>query len=125
VAIPEPYRAMVRVPRSRGDARAFLRRGRAWSHEARGDSRALSCRVTGSVPQGVWQHRNPFLAGGMHSASGHMTIPEPFPSGWHALCHGARGDTGTLFWRVACFLPRGTWRSQSSLAPGTDLEPWG
>jgi hypothetical protein len=33
VAIPKPRRVVVLVPRSRGDVRAFLRRGWAWSHE--------------------------------------------------------------------------------------------
>jgi hypothetical protein len=91
----------------------------------RGDSGALSCRVMGSVPRGTWQHQSPFLAGGAHGASGHVVTPEPFLGRWRALCHGARGDTEALFWRVACSMPRSTWRSQSSLAPGTDLEPWG
>jgi hypothetical protein len=125
MAIPEPNRAMVLVPWSRGDARAFMRRGRAWSHEAHGDSKAISCRVTGSVPRGTWQHRSPFLVGGTHGASGHVVTLEPFPGGWHALCHGACGDTEALFWWVACSVPQGTWRSQSSLASRTDLEPWG
>jgi hypothetical protein len=49
VAISESCRAVVLVPRSRGNARAFLRRGQAWSREVRGDSGALSCQVTGSV----------------------------------------------------------------------------
>jgi hypothetical protein len=125
VAIPEPCRVVVLVPQSRGDARAFLRRGWAWSCETRGDSRALSCRVTGSVPRGTWQHRSPFLAGGVLGASGHVTTPEPSLGEWHALCHGARGDTGALSWWVACSVPQGTWQSQSSLAPGAGLEPWG
>jgi hypothetical protein len=53
VAVPEPCQVVVLVPRSRGDARAFLRRGRAWSHEACGDSGAFSYRVMGSVPRGM------------------------------------------------------------------------
>jgi hypothetical protein len=52
--MPEPYRAVVLVPRSRGDARAFLRRGRAWSHETCGDSGTFPRRVTGLVPRGMW-----------------------------------------------------------------------
>jgi hypothetical protein len=59
--------------------------------------------------------------GGVHGASGHVATLEPFPSGWRALCHGARGDTGALLWRVSCSVPRGMWQSQSPLAPGMDL----
>jgi hypothetical protein len=54
VAVPEPYRAVALVPQSRGDTRAFLRWGRDWSHEARGDSGAFPYQVTGSVPRGTW-----------------------------------------------------------------------
>jgi hypothetical protein len=72
----------------------------------------------------MWKHRSPFLMGCAHGASGHMATPEPFPGGWRTLCHGARGDTGALFCRVVCSVPQGTWRSQSPLAPGTDLESW-
>jgi hypothetical protein len=43
-----------------------------------------------------------------------VAIPEPFPNGWRALCHGARGNIGALFWQMACSMPQGTWRSQSS-----------
>jgi hypothetical protein len=80
VSIPEPCRAMVLVPQPCGDSRASLRRGRAWSHKARGDSGAFSCRVTGS---------------------GHVARPESSPGEWHARCIGAHGDTGALSWRVA------------------------
>jgi hypothetical protein len=99
---------VVLVPWSRGDARAFLRMGRAWSHEAHGDFGALSYRVMGSVPLGTWQHRSPLLAGGAHDASGHVETPKPFPSRCRALCHGTCGDTRALFWRVACSVPWGT-----------------
>jgi hypothetical protein len=111
VAVPEPCRAVILVPRSRSDARAFLRRGRAWSHEVRGDSGAFSYRVTGSMPQGTWQHWSPLLVGGAHGALGHVATPEPFLGGSHALYHGAHGDIGALFWWVACSVPQGTWRS--------------
>jgi hypothetical protein len=110
VVIPEPYQAMVLVPRSRGDTRAFLCRVRAWSRAARGDSGALSYWVMGLMPRGTWQHHSPFLAGGMYGASEHVATLEPFPGGWRSLCHGVCGDTGALFWWVACFVPQGTWR---------------
>jgi hypothetical protein len=105
MVIPEPYQAVVLVPRSRGDAIAFLLRGQVWSCEARGDSEDLSCWVTGSVPRGTWQHRSPFLVGSVLGALGHVATLEPFPGRWHALCHGVRGDTGALSWRVACSVP--------------------
>jgi hypothetical protein len=54
VAIPEPCQAVVLVPWTHGDAKAFPRRGRVWSYETRGDSRALPCRVAGPVPRGMW-----------------------------------------------------------------------
>jgi hypothetical protein len=72
-----------------------------------------------------------------------MVTPEPSPVGWWGRCHGVRGDTGALhtgrwIWSrgtredigalsrwVACPMPWGTWRSQSSLASGAGLEPWG
>jgi hypothetical protein len=38
VAIPEPCRAVVLVPQSRGDERSFLHEVQAWSREARGNS---------------------------------------------------------------------------------------
>jgi hypothetical protein len=109
------------VPRSRGNARALLHRGWAWSHEARGDSRALSFRVMGSVPRGTWQHWSPFLAGGAHGASRHLATPEPFPGGWLALCHGAHGDTGALFWQVACSVPRARGGARALWSHGADL----
>jgi hypothetical protein len=121
MAVTEPYRAVVLVHRSHGDARAFLHRERAWSHEARGDFGALSYRVMASVPRGMWQYRSPLLAGDAHGALGHGATPEPFPCGWQALCHGACGNTGALFWRMACFVPRGTWQSQSPLALGMNM----
>jgi hypothetical protein len=96
MAIPKPYQAVVLVPRSCGDARAFLRSGRAWRHEARGDFRALSCWVAGLVPQGTWKHRSPFLAGGVLCAMGHVVTPEPSPGGWRALCLRACGGSRTL-----------------------------
>jgi hypothetical protein len=77
-------------------------------HVARGDSRTLSYRVTGSVPRGTWQHRSPFLMSGTLGASGHVATPKPFSGGWRALCHGARGDTRALSYQVACYVPRGT-----------------
>jgi hypothetical protein len=97
VPIPEPCRAVLLVPHPRGEARASLRRGWPWSHEARGDSGAFSCRVTGLVPRGTWQHWSPLQASGVHGASGHMVTPEPFPGRWRALCHWTRGDTEALF----------------------------
>jgi hypothetical protein len=93
--VPEPSRTRMRVWGYRtcgstetlpGDGscvlvtwRAFLRRGRAWSHKACGNSGAFPFRVTGSVPRGMWQHQNPLLAGGTHGASGHAATSEPFP----------------------------------------------
>jgi hypothetical protein len=65
---------------------------------ARDDTGALSLWVVCSVPRGTWRHQSPFLAGGALGASGHVATPEPFPSMWHALCHGAHGDTGALSW---------------------------
>jgi hypothetical protein len=107
VAAPELTRTRRRVwsHRTRGGIGALVRRGRTGSLEARGDSGALSYWVTGLVPRGTWQHRSPLLAGGAHGASGHVVTPDPFPGGWCALCHGACGDTGALFWRVACSVP--------------------
>jgi hypothetical protein len=99
VVIPEPCGAVVLVPRSRGNGRAFPRRGRAWSRETRGDSGALSCRLTSSVSWGTWRHRSPLLAGGMLGASGHVAAPEPSPDGWCALCHGAHGRARALWHR--------------------------
>jgi hypothetical protein len=115
MAVTEPYRAMVLVHRSHGDARAFLHRERAWSHEARGDFGALSYRVMASVPRGMWQHRSPLLAGDAHGAlghgehqspflvggklcaMGHVATPEPSSGGWRALCLGARGRARALW----------------------------
>jgi hypothetical protein len=74
----EPCRVVVLVPQSRGDARAFLRRGRARSRETCGGSGALSCPVMGSVPQGTWRHRSPLLAGGVLCATGHVAEKEPY-----------------------------------------------
>jgi hypothetical protein len=91
----------------------------------RGDSGAFSCQVMSTVPRGTWQHRSPLLVSGVHGASGHVVTPKPFPGRWHALCHGVHDDTEALFWSVACSVPQGMWRSQSLLAPGMDLEPWG
>jgi hypothetical protein len=73
--------------------RTFLRRGRAWSHEVRGNSGAVSYRLTGSVPRCTWKHRSPLMASDAHGASRHVATSEPFPDEWH----GARGDTGALF----------------------------
>jgi hypothetical protein len=100
VEISEPCQAVVLVPRSHGDARAILHRGRAWSHEAHGDSGALSYRVTVSMPRGTWQHQSPFLAG------------------WRAWCFRACGDTRALSWWVACSVPWSTWRHWSPLLAG-------
>jgi hypothetical protein len=71
------------MPRSRGDARAFLRRGWAWSHKTRGDSGTLSC-----ASEHMARHRSPILVGGVLGASGHVATPESSPGGWRALCHG-------------------------------------
>jgi hypothetical protein len=106
-------------------------RRRVWSHRTRGDTGALpggdpGASVTwqrqslpaqgaGLEPRGTWRLRSPLLPGDGLSASGHVATPEPFPGRWRALCHGARGDTGALSWRMACSVPRVTWRSQSSL----------
>jgi hypothetical protein len=120
MAIPKPCRAVVLMPRSRDDAKALLRRGRAWSHETHGDSRALSCRVTGLVPRGTWRHWSPLLAGGVLDASEHVVTPEPSPGGWSPLCHGARGRARAL-WHRERVLSRGdTWRHQSPLMPGAE-----
>jgi hypothetical protein len=73
VALSESYRAVVLVPRTHGDARAFLHRRLAWSRETRGDSGALPCRVA-----------------------------EPELSGIGSGCGAVRtrGDTGALSYRV-------------------------
>jgi hypothetical protein len=86
-------------------------RRRVWSHRTHAGTDAFSCRVMGSVPHGMWQHWCPLLMTGVHGASGHVATPEPFPGGWHVVCHGARGDIRALFWRVECSMPRGTWQS--------------
>jgi hypothetical protein len=59
------------------------------------------------------------------SALGHVATPELFLGWWCALCHGTCGDTGALYWWMACSMPQGTWQSQSSLPPGAGLEPLG
>jgi hypothetical protein len=124
VAVLEPCRAMVMVPRSRGDARAFLRRGRARSHEARGDSRAFSYRVTGSVPQGTWQHRSPLLVSGTLCDMGHVVTLEPSSGGWRALCLGAHGRARASWHReriwnrgvdLSSLVHRGTWSAGTSM----------
>jgi hypothetical protein len=109
VSVPKPCGAVVPKPRSRGDARAFLCRGRAWSHEACGDSGAFSCRVMGSMPQGTWQHWSPLLVSGTHGASGHVVTPGPFPGGWRALCLGTRGRA------------RASWHKEQIWSRGADL----
>jgi hypothetical protein len=109
MAVLEPCRAMVLVPRSCVDARAFLPRGRAWSHKAHGDSGAFSCRVTGSVPQGTWQHRSPLLASGTLYDMGHVVTSEPSSGGWRALCLGARGGA------------RASWHREWIWSRGADL----
>jgi hypothetical protein len=90
VVIPEPCGAVVLVPRSRGNVKAFLRMGRAWSCEARGYSGALSCRVTGSMLR---------ARGNTGDLSRRVARSVP----------RARGDTGALSWRVVCSVPWGTW----------------
>jgi hypothetical protein len=67
--------------------------------ETRGDFGALSCRVTGSMPRGTWQHQNPFLTGGALGASGHVVTSEPSPGGWRALCLEARDGARALWHR--------------------------
>jgi hypothetical protein len=79
----------------------------------------------GLEPRGVWRLRSLLLPGDGLDASGHMATLEPSLGEWHTWCLGARGDTGALYWWVACSVPRDTWQSQSLLAQGTDLEPWG
>jgi hypothetical protein len=119
--------AVVLVPRSHCNARAFLCMGWAWSHEARGDSGDLSCRVTGSVPRGMWQHWSPFMAGGMHGASGHMTTLEPFPGRWRALCHGhvATPESSSGGWRALCLgtcgRARALWNREQIWGRGTNF----
>jgi hypothetical protein len=107
MAIPEPCRAVVLMPRSCGDARAFLRRGWAWSHEIRGDSRALSGWVTGSVPRGTWRHQSPLLEGGVLCAMGHVAEPEFSNTRSRSGAVGIRGDTGSLSCLVQSLAPRG------------------
>jgi hypothetical protein len=83
----EPYRVVVLVPQTHGDARALPRRGRVWSREIRGDSGALPNQVVGPVPQArgdakalrhwerVWsrgstrRHRSPPLPGAESGAT--------------------------------------------------------
>jgi hypothetical protein len=116
-------------------------RRRVWSHRTRGDigvlpgggpgasvtwqRQSFPAQGAGLEPWGTWRLRSPLLPGDRLGGLGHVATPEPFPSRWHAWCLRARGDTRALFWWVACSVPRGTWQSQSSLAPGTDLWPWG
>jgi hypothetical protein len=76
-------------------------RKRVWSHR--------TCVYTGALPDGG------------PGASGHAVTPEPSRDGWHALCHETRGDTRTLPWRVARFVPWGTWRRRSPLLSGGAL----
>jgi hypothetical protein len=40
---------------------------------------------------------------------------------WWARCLGARGNTESFFWRVACTVCRGTWRHQSPFLAGGAL----
>jgi hypothetical protein len=88
------------VPRSCGDARAFL------------------CRGAGLEPRGTWQLRSPLLPCDGLGAPGHVAISEPSPAGWRAQCLRAHGGTGALAWRVAHSMPWGTWRYRSSLLAG-------
>jgi hypothetical protein len=69
---------------------------------------------------------------------GHVATPEPFPTGRRAWphvvtlepfrterrvwSHRTHGDIGAIPFLVACPVPRGTWRCQSSLALGAGLE---
>jgi hypothetical protein len=107
MAIPEPCRAVVLMPRSCGDARAFLRKGWAWSHETRGDSRALCGWVTGSVPRGTWRHQSPLLAGGVLCATGHVAEPELSDTRSRSGAMGIRGGTGSLSCLVQSLAPWG------------------
>jgi hypothetical protein len=59
----------------------------------------------------------------MLKVTGHVTTSEPSSSGRRVCSHRTRGDTGALPCQVACLVPRGTWRCQSSPALGAGLEP--
>jgi hypothetical protein len=85
----------------------------------------------------------PSRVGDGSEAVRNMVTPEPSPVGWWGRYHGVCGDTGALhtgrwIWSrgtredtgalsqwVACPMPCGTWRSQSSLASEAGLEPRG
>jgi hypothetical protein len=141
VAAPDPSRTRSRVwsHKTCDDTGALLGGGPDTSVTWRRQS--LTAQGAGLKPRGTWRLRSPllpgdglgasghvatpkpFLTGGALGASGHVATPEPFPGGWCVLCYEARGNTGALFWQMACSMPRGTWRSQRSLAPETDLEP--
>jgi hypothetical protein len=100
-----------------------------WSRRTRVGTEAFSYQVTGSVPRGMWQHQSPLMASGVHGALGYVVTPEPFPDGWHALCRGESGDTGALFWRVVCSVPRArggakaSWHRERIWSHGADLVP--
>jgi hypothetical protein len=66
----------------------------------------------------MWRRQNPLTLGGGSGAAGHMVTPEPFPTGWRAWWHRARGDTRALLHREAGLEPRDTWRHQSPSLPG-------
>jgi hypothetical protein len=94
-------------------------------HETCGDVRTLPLQKVGLETRDTWRHQSPSLSGGGPGAMRHMATPEPSHTGRRVWNHGTRGDTGALSGRVACPMPHGTWRCQSSLAPGVGLEPQG
>jgi hypothetical protein len=120
VVVPEPSRTRRRVwsHRTRGGTGALPGGGPGASVTWRRQS--LPAQGAGLEPRGMWRLRSLLLpgdglgasgyvatpVGGTHGALEHVTTPKPFPDGWHTLCHGARGDTGALFWQVACSVPR-------------------
>jgi hypothetical protein len=85
-----------------------------WTHETRGDTRALPCRVVGLVargdaralphrevglePRDTWRYQSPSLSGGMLGATGHVVMPKLFGTGSGAT--RTRGDIGALPYRV-------------------------
>jgi hypothetical protein len=102
---------------------------RVWSRRTCGDTGALPYRVAGPVPRGTWRRQSPPAPGGGSGAAGHVATPLLFPVGWWPMgrvwSHGTRDNTRALPYRVACPVPRGMWRCQSSSTPRTGLEPRG
>jgi hypothetical protein len=93
---------------------------RTWSHRTRRDTRAPPCRVAGPVPRGTWRHQSPPTPGEGSRAAGHVATPEPFPVGWRARCHGARGNARALRHQERVWSCGDTRRHRSSSLPSAD-----